>query len=86
MFLGNVLIKLQKPSGSAFFLHCANSHIYVGQCWGDSNTFPHYLSFFFFNRYFYLLIVGQGLFLVARGGYSVVAVHKLLNELASLGA
>lgn len=49
----------------------------------------HFLTtsvFFFFNRYFYLLIVGQGLFLVARGGYSVVAVHKLLNELASLGA
>lgn len=58
MFLGNVLIKLQKPSGSAFFLHCANSHIYVGQCWGDSNTFPHYLSFFFFliGTFIYLLL------------------------------
>lgn len=65
------------------------THIFTLDSAGEILT--HFLTasgffFFFFNRYFYLLIVGQGLFLVARGGYSVVAVHELLNELASLGA
>lgn len=65
MFLGNVLIKLQKPSGSAFFLHCVNSHIYshiyVGQCWGEE-ILTHFLTvsgfFFFFvmDNFIYLLL------------------------------
>lgn len=68
MFLGNVLIKLQKPSGSAFFLHCANSriysHIYVGQCWGEE-ILTHFLTvsvFFFVIDNFIYLLLGRDFF------------------------